>query len=348
MYNDIDFYEAAADIAEQVVTISDPQLAITVEKWLTKLTSANSGSNELNYLKLLRIMVTNRRICRPFLNAPPGGPLMSLSRYINPSPYDDRGTAAGKSRMAGSWRMISCSRAAQTDNAGVEENADDEVENGGTKDNDGTNNKDARDDKDTKNDRDKDTNGDKNQNKKPNAKRNNANSDIDNSDADREKHKKNNTVQSSDVTETDDPRASNNENSDKKKRKENDKAEDPAKAEKGLHLAAGGGEECDPYWAPLDDGSVGDDDDDDDERSVLKRFCDPCVDCLGQHLKKYRPKSPDKAYGDLLEDDCVVPALTDVELTSVEPELARVLKDINNTTTLQEFYYQVCGTVSVP
>lgn len=131
MYNDIEFYEAATDIAEQVVTISDPQLAITVEKWLTKLTSANSGSNELNYLKLLRIMVTNRRICRPFLIKPPGGPLMSLSRYINPSPCSDRCRNVGKSRIVGGWRLISCSRAAQTEvtiDAGEEKNSNGEDE----------------------------------------------------------------------------------------------------------------------------------------------------------------------------------------------------------------------------
>lgn len=333
MYNDIDFYEAAADIAEQVVTISDPQLAITVEKWLTKLTSANSGSNELNYLKLLRIMVTNRRICRPFLNAPPGGPLMSLSRYINPSPCDDRCTATGKSRIVGSWRTISCSRAAQTDNAGVGEYADGEVENAGGWIDDDTDNKDTKDNRDTKDDDKKDTtNGEKNH-----------------SDVDREKPKKNHTAQGNDVTVADGPRASSNsENSDRKRKKENAKqndvvkAEDPAKADKGLHLAAGGGEESDPCWA-LDDGLS--DDDDGDEINVLKRACNPCVDCLGQHLKKYRPKSTDEANGDLLEDDCAVPALTQVELMSVDPELARVLKDVNNTTTLQEFYYQVCAII---
>lgn len=326
MYNDIDFHKAVSAIAEQVVMISDPQLAITVEKWLTKLTSTKSGANELHYLKLLRIMVDNRQICRPFLDAPPGGPLISLSRYINPSLGDDRCTAVGKIRVP---------RMDETDDTGVEENTEGEGEN--VNSNDAENS-----DKKNKNGRNK---------KKLKSEKKYTNSEnINNRNIDKETYRNNDNIVwgNNDVlVAADGPRVNNNnEKSYETPKKGNTKKNDvvgaagPVRMEKQLYLAAGGGEESDSYWALDEEQS----EDADDERNILKRFCNPCVDCLGRHLKKYRHKSTDEAYWDFLEEDCAIPALTDVELMSVDPELVRVLKDVDYTTTLQEFCYQVCGT----
>lgn len=100
MSNDIDFDEAAADINEQVVVVRDPHVVATIEKWLTKLTAENRGINELHYLKLLQYMMVNKRIGRPFVRAPPEGPLLPLSSYLNPPSLvgSDRRSSMGSGR----------------------------------------------------------------------------------------------------------------------------------------------------------------------------------------------------------------------------------------------------------
>lgn len=108
MSNDTDFEEAAADISERVMVVRDAQLVVTIEKWLNKLTADDRGTNELHYLKLLQYMVANKRIGKPFVRPPPTGPLVPLSRYLNPPPYGARDCSAE------SWRTSYSSRSVQT------------------------------------------------------------------------------------------------------------------------------------------------------------------------------------------------------------------------------------------
>lgn len=75
------------------------------------------------------------------------------------------------------------------------------------------------------------------------------------------------------------------------------------------------------------------------------RPCDPCIDDLGKHLKNPLPGPFDPVYKDMLGDGAF-PKFTDAEQKSVGPELLRVLEDVNDLTTLQDFYFQVsCGVV---
>lgn len=114
MSNDNDFEAAAADISERVCSVRDPQLVVTVEKWLTKLTAEDRGTNELYYLKLLQYMMANKLVGRPFVTAPPAGPLLPLSRYLNPPPLSRCRNRAGS---VNSWRTSYSSRSAQTTDA---------------------------------------------------------------------------------------------------------------------------------------------------------------------------------------------------------------------------------------
>lgn len=111
MSNDNDFEAAAADISERVCSVRDPQLVVTIEKWLTKLTAEDRGTNELYYLKLLQYMMANKLVGRPFVTAPPAGPLLPLSRYLNPPPLCRGRNRAGS---VNSWRTSYSSRSAQT------------------------------------------------------------------------------------------------------------------------------------------------------------------------------------------------------------------------------------------
>jgi hypothetical protein len=109
MYNDMDFDVAVNDISNQMVVIHDPELALTIEKWVLKLTAENRGANELKYLQLLQYMMAQGRINGPFAKDPPPGPLVSLSRYVNP--------CSGHGRNSGGpecWQTSNCSRGAQT------------------------------------------------------------------------------------------------------------------------------------------------------------------------------------------------------------------------------------------
>lgn len=125
MFNDIDFDVAAKKIMDQVTMIRDPELVITIERWMTRLTSDERGPNELNYLKLLQYMMVKRRIGPPFVRQPPAqGPLMPLSKYLNPLPYNGTRDQV-ESR---SWqKIIKYSKAAQTRDF-VEEEEEEEEE----------------------------------------------------------------------------------------------------------------------------------------------------------------------------------------------------------------------------
>lgn len=119
MADDIDFDMAASDIMEQLSAISDVQLVLTVEQWLLKLIADNRGPNELNYLRLLQIMVNNRRIGPPFVRAPPQGHLLPLNRYINPQQCDQTPPRVRPVRCDyniddGPWRVTLATRYVQT------------------------------------------------------------------------------------------------------------------------------------------------------------------------------------------------------------------------------------------
>lgn len=83
MYDDDDFELATSDITEHATALRDLELIITIEKWVTKLTSKERGYTELCYLRMLRRMVIHRQVCWPFVNLPPMGPLQPLSQFLN-------------------------------------------------------------------------------------------------------------------------------------------------------------------------------------------------------------------------------------------------------------------------
>lgn len=101
MFNEADFDEAAADIGERVTVVRDPEVVATVEKWLIKLTAEDRGVNELHYLKLLQYMLADKRIGRPFVRAPPDGPLLPISKYLNPGGLNwNRGSSSRRRRLS--------------------------------------------------------------------------------------------------------------------------------------------------------------------------------------------------------------------------------------------------------
>lgn len=144
----MDFEVAANDIFEQVVVIRDPELVLTVEKWVSKLTAdENRGANELKYLQLLQYMMARGRINGPFVRDPPPGPLVPLSRYVNPPPCRGRDRDSGGGVKC--WQTDNCSRAAQTkyddeddddydDEAQLEEQTDNDANNEATANGDRT------------------------------------------------------------------------------------------------------------------------------------------------------------------------------------------------------------------
>lgn len=74
-------------------------------------------------------------------------------------------------------------------------------------------------------------------------------------------------------------------------------------------------------------------------------LCDPCLDCLteGRRGKNSRPSKlngTDPGYKNLL-GDCALPTLTEAERKTVAPALLRVLENVTESTSLQDFYFQV-------
>jgi len=86
------FDETANDVRDRLAAIPNGRLAVTIEKWLSRLTASSKarGANEMEYLKLLQYMIANKRIGRPFVKEPPSGRLVPLSRYIDPLPGSQR------------------------------------------------------------------------------------------------------------------------------------------------------------------------------------------------------------------------------------------------------------------
>lgn len=295
MINQQDFDAAASDICDRVVTIRDTQLVLTIEKWLAKLTSSETrGANELNYLKLLQYMVANQRIGRPFIREPPLGPLLPLSRYINPPPCS-RLLGRRKNAADGTgWRTTSCSRAAQT------VDYDDSDDSADIYDDEGV---------ETRNSRQLSNrvgvwNANTNASPLPPSTSNsrNANDDDDDHDDSGQRRKK----ALAGVRETD------GSNTTRK-----------LVTKRDGHLAGG---ECDSVKNAA--------------KKEFVKFCDPCLDDLGKYKKNAHVGPVDAAYADLL-GACALPELTENEQSSVCPELLEILKNVNDKTTLQDFYFQV-------
>lgn len=289
MSNDFQFDMAAKDIMDQVVVIRDPQLVITIERWMTKLTTEDRGPNELNYMKLLQYMMINRKIGSPFVREPPAGKLMPLSRYLNPSLCNSPRVRSARN----SWRSTKYSRSSQTS-----EFADEELESEGEYD------------------------------------------DIPPNNSDEHSF----AVASSSDTNTEETnvRSGNAVAADVKNESENNGDGGSNSVDKRDGHLAGGGECCESRnRAKVGDRTV---------KNCLNanpysKLCNICLDGLGQHLRK-QPEPMDVDYRDLL-GDCAIPTLTEVESKTVSPELLRVLKNVNDTTTLQDFYFQVfLGIVS--
>lgn len=271
MADDIDFDMFASDIMEQTTAIRDVQLVLTVEKWVLKLTAGYRGPNELNYLRLLQLMVNNRRIGPPFVRAPPQGFLLPLSRYINPQQCDRtpprvRPDRCNNTKDDGPWRVTLASKYVQT--AGFEEQYyEDEAER-------------LQQDIDPKNDGD-----DK-------------------------------TVTSRQTTQTDDKTDDKTDVTDVKAKEADDKTKG-SEDERDGHLAGGGGE----HWYNV-------------QGNQLVKLCNPCLEKMGRHLKK--------PITGPMGRDCAHSVLSEYELKSVDPELLHVVQNINDYTTLNDFYFQVC------
>ncbi|XP_025202075.1 uncharacterized protein LOC112599394 [Melanaphis sacchari] len=271
MYNDMDFDVAVNDISNQMVVIRDPELALTIEKWVLKLTAENRGANELKYLQLLQYMMAQGRINGPFARDPPPGPLVSLSRYVNP--------CSGHSRNSGGvecWQTSNCSRAAQTryedeDSDYYNEDFEDQMDN------------DANNDETTVN--------------------------YDVRDAIGDSQNKDGELQAPRLEEIGE--------------------DDGVQIKRDGHLAGGGGGEC-----------HGGGEKNAQKKNPFAKLCNPCLDNFGQHLLKKRPEPMDAAYRELL-GDCALPIFTEAEQKTVGPELLRVLENVDDSTTLQEFYFQV-------
>lgn len=280
----MEFEEAACRISDRMYVISDPQLVVTVEKWLTKLTSENRGPNELNYLKLLQYMIENKWLSRPFVRPPPAGPLLPLSRYINPRPCN---RPRRKEPVTDNWKTSKSTRAAQA--------MDSEPSNG------------------NRSDSDSDSDG------------------FDYADEDDSMATVTSTSDDNNVNADND----NNVNADDGKNVNavdghGEDADEAAHTERDGHLAGGGGVKgCGSWGMKGGDGA---------EKAV--KLCDVCLDGLGRHLKKPAPGPLDGDYEELL-GDCVIPKLTETEKQSVNPKLLKVLENVNDATSLQDYYGQV-------
>lgn len=298
MSRNVDFDEAACDISEQVTVIRDPQLVSTIQKWLSKLTAESRGTNELSYLKLLQYMVSDKKIGRPFVRAPPAGPLLPLSRYLSPPPCDDFQSPRSKSWAIDSWRTISCSKSALRTHDDYDDDTDD-TDMGTAK-------------------------GDS-------CSGDTLLSTTDNDDESTDRTYTADTCSNGTASSTGDQLTT--------------------VPDTRLHLS-GGAENGGSCWgektmrqANVSKGrDCGKLEDKRPARTFPFRPCDPCIDDLGDHLKKPQPRPIDAAYKEMLGDGAL-PKFTDAEQKSVSPELLRVLEDVSDLTTLQDFYFQVSSGV---
>lgn len=307
MIDDIDFDMIASDIIEQTTVISDLQLLLTIEQWVSKLTTGHRGPNEFNYLRMLQLMIENRRIGPPFVRTPPQGHLLPLSRYLsrNSTLRCSRIPPLARPNRCGGivdnrWQLTVASRAVQTvddveeyygdEDVGLYENVDDtDTEN---------NNEDDGDDSDV------------NSGKAVEANVKTEGTDVITKIAvDKTKSLEGSGVVDGAVTE---------------------------QIKREGHLAGG---ECKAY-------SEGGCKDGEHQSNVqtnrLAKLCDLCLDNMGQHLKKPIPGPIGHDYMELLGEDCAYPVLSESERKSVGPELLHVLQNVNESTSIQDFYSQVC------
>lgn len=297
MFNDLDFEVTANTISEKVVVIRDPQLVLTIEKWVNKLTNSEyRGTNELNYLKLLQYMMTNKQIGPPFNRAPPVGQLYPLGRYLNPPPCNRRWTTAATTTTirnhdrgsASSWHTVTCSRSAQTDEEEdndvdyeYEEQTDDNYKSDG-------------------------------------------NTDV----------KSSGTTTAATTTDNDDDRNNGESTGNEVRQSEGEDVE-----KRDEHLKAGGGEECSACWRSKGSGRRNQKKAINENANAIVKLCNPCLD---GYLKRFRPMPEpiDEAYADLL-GDCTLPTLTKAEKQTIGPDMSQVLENVNDDTTLQDYYFQV-------
>jgi len=346
MINEQDFDVAASDICDRVVMIPDPRLVVTIEKWLSKLTSSeNRGANELNYLKLLQYMVANKRIGRPFVREPPLGPLLPLSRYINPPPCS-RLLVRRKSRAETGWRTVTCTRAAQT----VEQDYDDSDDSADYYGGEGVENRNYNGHRDgalnangggggasqSKN------GGGGGVSQSKNGSSGGASlSKNGGSGASQSKNGDGSASLSKNGGRDKDADVDNDHRVDMSREQNTDDANGRKETTFDGHLAGG---ECDSNWGPTECGGGG-------ERNTVKnidqmaKFCNPCLDDLGRY-KEHLHGPMDATYRNLL-GDCAFPVFTEAERSSVSPELLDVLNNVNDSTTLHDFYFQVSSVLYV-
>lgn len=301
MPDDTDFDVTASDISDRVIVIRDPQLVLTIEKWLVRLTAdENRSRNELDYLKLLQYMVVNKRIGPPFHQNPPTGPLLPLSRFLL---YSQQLACDGPPvwcrNRTKCCRLVSKS-GDRTELRPEHEQADDEndfeeqnVKGGAASDIAKYNCK----------------SGNQKDFEKINA-------PVLSIDDETKTHCKNEIAVSDEKS-----MCPANDHGDAILMYKRD----------GLHLAGGGGGECGPCSGGAHTSKP---------KINPNKLCDPCLDLMGRHLKKPQPKPIDMAYRDLL-GDCAFPVFTETEQKTVNPRLLLVLKSVNDQTTLQDFYFQV-------
>ncbi|VVC43938.1 Domain of unknown function DUF4485 [Cinara cedri] len=301
--DDNDFDVAATDISDRVIVIRDRKVVLTIEKWLSRLTTdENRGHNELDYLKLLQNMMANKRIGPPFHQNPPAGPLLPLGNYLLHSQQSVcEGPPAWCRNRAKCCRLIS-------KNNGI-------IESQPTQQVDSEDNDDEDDEEQIAQDMNCKIIRKSNKNDFENVNRG-CGAVLSTND-------ENKSYCKSEIAVTD-------ENS---KFSANDNGEVQLKHTErdGLHLAGGGGAECGPCSGGARASK---------KKIEPGKVCDPCLDSMGRHLKPPQPSPLDVAYRELL-GDCALPVLTEAEQKSVNPGLLSVLKSVNDQITLQDFYFQV-------
>lgn len=295
MYSDMEFEVTTNSISEKALVVRDPQLVMTIEKWMTRLNSEDRGPNELNYLKLLQRMVENKQMGPPFNKAPPVGPLYPLSKYLNPPPLSCCNYSSNQCASATNecWRANNCGGGSSMPTTTTETEDDD----CGTTQTDDS-----------------------------------CRSDLKSNTTDYSNAKYDEMKEFGGCGET---------------RHMTKLGSLDSKSEwikRNGHLQAGGGGECSACWGGKDGGASSGGAS--KERIITKNsyttspsFCNPCLD---GYLKKARPgpEPIDQAYAELL-GDCALPYITDTEQKTVGNELVNVLENVNDSTSLQDFYFQV-------
>jgi hypothetical protein len=296
-----DFDEVVTEISEHAIAMDDSQMAITIDKWLTKLTADDRGPNELNYLRLLQHMMVQRRVSQPFVKLPPEGPLLPLTRYLN-QPERSHFSCDDDCRSKNDTDDV----AVVAENGDEVDGADDGDENGADDgDENGTDDDDDDDDKVWSYDS-ADTC----------TRREDVVTDASAIVVDRE---------GVDTDKYEDRGGTSGDDNDKAAASG---AIDSAWTKRDGHLAAAG--EHREYAKSGNRDAV-----------RYEKMCDPCVDGTGPRGHEMLHGKPLSAAYKSLLGDCALPVFTETEKKKVGPELLQVLENVDDDTTLQDFYYQV-------